>query len=237
MPKERSQGLAGQPTSARDALRVAIETEAAAQPLRRPEEDDQEAGPDALSRRAMPLEPEALALLSELIPDAPLSDQTLGRIHKRQLLTRHMAHLESEFEKTCDARHPGELIRSLRLANDVADADAARAFKITASQLAAVETGKQPWYTIDASCLPSFASLVNAALEEVIVKFQITAKRSVLHAIEQRAGGALGRFDVTQEQLSARRDSLRLAYGAVEKENVGAARFLASAERLLEGLT
>jgi transcriptional regulator with XRE-family HTH domain len=180
-----------------------------------------------------PLKPKALDTIVSCLPSASFSDDFIVRVERERKRVQLETLAEQDAERTCNAQTPGDLVRDLRSARQLPLEAAADALHISPDRLSAIEAGAAPWSVICPAYLSTFAELVGISLLRCVALLKVAARRAIRAKIERRASSALGRFDRTQHQRAARRDTLRMAFARVQEENRSAAEFFREADRLV----
>lgn len=181
--------------------------------------------------RRVPLSENALQLVAELISPASVTAECLARLARERLAVRDAIRAAAALEAECSASSPADLFHDLRERAGISVEQSADLFHVTPTTWVAVERKQQPWYQLSAEALPAFAEAIRQPVDRLIGLVAVAARRALYTGIERRANQSLGRFDNTQEEAEARRDTLRLAFARVQEENRGAARFLETARR------
>lgn len=184
---------------------------------------------DVLRRAA--LSADALELVAQLTPPASITTEHLERLERERLAVRESVRGLTALEMECRASSPAELLHDLRQRAGITAEQTAALFGVTPPTWLAVERNQHPWYQLPAEALPAFADAVREPVERLVGLIAIAARRALHTGIERRATLSLGRFDNTQGEVDARRDTLRVAFARVHDENRGAAHFLERARR------
>ncbi|WP_310571225.1 hypothetical protein [Gemmatimonas sp.] len=187
--------------------------------------------------RDVPLSSGAADVLAETLPDASVTSERLAQLRSVRERERAQVRAARGLEAACHAQSPPELFRQLRERAGLTTEHAARLSGVPTADWAAVETKTKPWYQLGVDRVLLFAAAVHEPLDRFGDLLALTARRAVCQSVESRARFALGRFDQQQAVQDARRDSLRLAFAAVQQENAGAAKFLAAYRRVAPELT
>lgn len=181
-------------------------------------------------RRAS-LSDETLEVVAALTPPASVTAECRARLERERLAVRHAIRDAAALEAECRASSPADLFHDLREGAGISPEQTAALFGITPTAWLAVERKQQPWYQLPGERLPAFADAVREPIDRLVGLIAVAARRAVYSGIERRANLSLGRFDNTQGEAEARRDTLRVAFARVQDENRGAARFLERACR------
>jgi transcriptional regulator with XRE-family HTH domain len=181
--------------------------------------------------RRAPLSEETLEVVAALTPPASVTAECRARLERERLAVRDAIRNTAALEAECRASSPADLLHDLRERAGISLEHTAALFGVTATTWLAVERKQQPWYQLPGERLPAFAEAVREPIERLVGLIAVAARRALYSGIERRANLSLGRFDNTQGEAEARRDTLRMAFARVEDENRGAARFLDGARR------
>jgi hypothetical protein len=181
--------------------------------------------------RRAPLSDGALELVAQLTPPGSVTAEYLARLDRERLAVKDAIRGVAALEAECHASSPADLLHDLRERAGITAEQTAALFGVPPSTWIAVEKKQQPWYQLPGEALPAFADAVREPLERLVGLIAVTARRALYNGIERRASLSLGRFDGTQGEAEARRDTLRVAFARVQEENRGAARFLLGARR------
>lgn len=180
--------------------------------------------------RRAPLAEDALEVVAALSPPASVTAECRARLERERLAVRDAIRSAADLEADCRASSPSDLFHALRERAGISTEHTAALFGVTATTWLNVERKQQPWYQLPSERLPAFADAVREPIDRLVGLIALAARRALYGGIEQRAL-ALGRFDNSQAESEARRDSLRVAFGRLQDENRGAARFLEGARR------
>jgi len=167
--------------------------------------------------------------LAYMLPPESVTDECRSLLERERLAQRTRMLLAQTLERECRAASPPELLRELRERAGLTTERSADLFGVSHAVWVAIEAKQSPWYRLPARAVPTFAASVREPTDRLIALIALTARRAVLEGVKRRVGHALGRFDNTQNEAEARRDTLRAAFARVKDENQGAAAFLESA--------